>query len=77
MLSSRQIGVVSPRAQLGVIHEVVVLERLLDHQEPEGVELLQVLPIRQRVRRVGIHGQQDVGMHDAAPPGRPPRPIPA
>jgi hypothetical protein len=29
-------------AQLGVIQEVVVLERLLDHQEREGVELFQV-----------------------------------
>ena len=65
------------RLQLGVIDDVVVAERLLDHHQVELVELFQPRRIGQRVGGVGVGHQLDVGKalaHFAAPR---PRPSPA
>ena len=68
MHSSRQIGVCELRLQLGVIDDVVVAQRLLDHHQVELVEPLQVLGVRQRVRGVRVRHQLDRGKPLAHPP---------
>jgi hypothetical protein len=40
--------------QLGVLHEIVEGERLLDHHETEGIELRQVIGVRQGIGIVRV-----------------------
>src|SRR5580698_5348050 len=47
------------RLQAGVIVNVVVPERLLDHQEIELIELSQMLDLIQRVSGIGVATQDD------------------
>ena len=61
MHSSRQIGVCELRLQRGVIDDVVVRQRLLDHHQVEVVELLQMVGVGQRVGGVGVGHQLDGG----------------
>ena len=61
MHSSRQMGVSRLRLQLGVVDDVVVAQRLLDHHQVEFVQLAQVGGIGQGVRRIGIRHQLDAG----------------
>ena len=57
--SSRQIGVGIRALQRGVIADVVVVERLLDHHQLESVERGQVVGVAERVGGVGIDHQRD------------------
>src|SRR5205823_6130552 len=50
------------RLQLGVVHQIVMIKRLLDHEQVEIVELPQKLLIRNGVGAVGVYGKQDVWM---------------
>ena len=61
MHSSRQIGVSQLGLQHGVIDDVVVIQRLLDHHQVKIVQLAQVLGVGQGVRGVGVHHQLDGG----------------
>ena len=47
---------VDPALQRGVVEEVVVAERLFDHQQLEGVERLEQREVGQAVRRVRVDG---------------------
>src|SRR5438094_7283042 len=49
-----------PALELGVPNEVVAAERLLDHDEVEGVELRQVIGIPQAVGGVRVRHEMDV-----------------
>src|SRR5712664_1817735 len=49
----------------GVIENVVPPKRLLHHQQIEFVKALQVLDIGQRVSRVCVNGQENIGMRVA------------
>ncbi len=60
--------------KLGVIDDVVVRQRLLDHHQVEIVELLQTRRVGQRVGGIGVGHQLDRGealAHLAAPRRRP------
>ena len=61
MHSSRQMGVCSLRLQLGVVDDVVVGQRLLDHHQVEIVQLAQVIGVGQGVGGIGVHHQLDGG----------------
>ena len=61
MHSSRQMGVCSCACSVGVVDDVVVAERLLDHHQVELVEPAQVVGIGQRVGGVGVGHQLDGG----------------
>ena len=61
MHSSRQIGVWSWACSVGVIDDVVVGERLLDHHQVEVVELLEMGGVGQRVGGVGVGHELDAG----------------
>ena len=58
--SSRQIGVRQRLLQRHMIHDVVVIERLLDHEERELVELGEMAGVGQRIRGVRIDHQRHV-----------------
>ena len=58
--SSRQTGVRISFAQLGVAEHVLLVQRLLDQQQVEGVEPRQVPRVGERVRRVRVDLQQHV-----------------
>ena len=49
------------RRERGVVDEVVPVQRLLDVVQAELVDLLEHVDVVERVRRVGIDGQLDVG----------------
>jgi hypothetical protein len=53
-------GCLNGGLQLSVIDQVVVFERLLDHQQGKLVQLSKMLAIRQRVSAVRVDGQQNV-----------------
>ena len=76
MHSSRQMGVCSLRLQHGVIDDVVVRQRLLDHHEVEIVQLLEMIGVLQRVGRIGVRHQLDGRETARAPGGSRPRPSP-
>ena len=59
--SSRQIGRAQPALQLGVPHEVVARERLLDHHQAQRVQLGEVVGVVERVGVVGVGHQVGVG----------------
>ena len=59
--SSRQIGVLQHALQLGVAHEIVVRERLLDHDQPERVELREAVGVGERVGGVRVRHERAVG----------------
>ena len=61
MHSSRQIGVLKLGLQLGVVDDLVVRQRLLDHHQVEFVQTFQTRRVGQRVGGVGVGHQQDVG----------------
>src|SRR5262244_868647 len=48
------------RLQLRMIDQVIMIERLFDHQQLKIVQPSQVFFVSQRVGRVGIDGKQDV-----------------
>ena len=48
--------------EAGVVDDVVVGQGLLDQQEVEGVELLERRQVVERVRRVGVDLERDVGV---------------
>ena len=50
-----------------VIDEVVVRERLFDHEKPVGVEPPQVRKVREVIRRVGVHGERQIAEAFAHP----------
>ena len=58
--SSRQTGVCDLPLQHRVVHHVVVIERLLDQQQVERIELREQRRIVQRVGGVGVDLQRDV-----------------
>jgi hypothetical protein len=47
--------------QAGVIEDVVVPKRLLDHQQVELIEAPQVFDLIERVGGVGVAAQRDIG----------------
>ena len=57
-----------PSLQLGVVDDVVVAERLLDHHQVVVVELAKMFRIGQRVSRVGVRHQLDSGKTLSHPP---------
>ena len=67
MHSSRQIGVVKLRLQLGVIDDVVVAERLLDHHQVELVQPSQMVDVGERVGGVCVRHQLDLRESACAP----------
>ena len=58
--SSRQIGVLIRLLQRRVVHHIVVVERLLDHHQVEGVEPREMRGVVERVGGVGVDHQRDV-----------------
>src|SRR3989454_2070029 len=48
-----------PPLQRRMIRHIVVLERLLDHHEVERIEPGEMVRVRRRVGRVGVHHQRD------------------
>src|SRR6188508_1319459 len=45
-----------------VVHEVLVMQRLLDHEQPVRVEVAEGAEVLERVRGVRVDGQHDVGV---------------
>ena len=60
-VSSRHSGVCSCGPRTGVVGEVVPVQRLLDVVQPELVDRAQHVEVVERVGRVGVDGQLDVG----------------
>ena len=77
MLSSRQSGVRICRLQHGVVHHVVVVQRLLDEQQVELVQLAQRGRVGQGIGGVGIHLQEQRRASARAPRAPAPHPSPA
>ena len=68
---------VSQRAlELGVVEQVVVLERLLDHLQAVAVQEAEMVAIGERVRGVGVDRERDLGITAPRPPRRRRRPSP-
>src|SRR5438094_2921405 len=45
-----------------MIDKIVMIERLLDHQQVEKVQCLQMFLIRQGIGAVSIHGKKNIGI---------------